>query len=397
MAALPIGAWAEDSNTTNCTWLFSQFYDNAAIMSHSSGDSSTDEVYNFEGLYFCLQGNATRTLIAKIENMPNETAPSVDDYTPFKKGSYVGMTYNAKSASWGNRQADATGNYQMASMKFGSAGKLYVLALPSYNATNRSVKIYTYENSAMTEKASATRTVNSGSPWFLLSCDVTSGQRYFIGSQEGTWTLYAVKFVPTTDKDSRKKISVNMSQGYATFSSCSNFAVPSGYKAYTAQVSEENAVLTEISDIPANTGVILKGEAVASLELSSKTSASSAVSGNDLVANVGNYTLPVSGTIVGTTYYNYTLAAGPVFKHSSGVGTLAAGKAFLRTTVNVEGGGSARSISLTFEGSDITGVNEVNVQKEDITNGEYYDLMGRRVVNPTKGLYIVNGKKVFFK
>ena len=24
-----------------------------------------------------------------------------------------------------------------------------------------------------------------------------------------------------------------------------------------------------------------------------------------------------------------------------------------------------------------------------------YDLQGRRVVNPTKGLYIVNGKKVF--
>ena len=27
----------------------------------------------------------------------------------------------------------------------------------------------------------------------------------------------------------------------------------------------------------------------------------------------------------------------------------------------------------------------------------YYDLNGRRVENPTQGLYIVNGKKVFVK
>ena len=26
-----------------------------------------------------------------------------------------------------------------------------------------------------------------------------------------------------------------------------------------------------------------------------------------------------------------------------------------------------------------------------------YDLQGRRVLNPTKGMYIVNGKKVIFK
>ena len=44
-----------------------------------------------------------------------------------------------------------------------------------------------------------------------------------------------------------------------------------------------------------------------------------------------------------------------------------------------------------------TGISTVKVQNEEVTNGEYYDLMGRRVTNPTKGLYIVNGKKVFIK
>lgn len=96
--------------------------------------------------------------------------------------------------------------------------------------------------------------------------------------------------------------------------------------------------------------------------------------------------------------YNYTLAydGGPVFKHSTGVGSVSANKAYLRTTVNVTVSNLARGIRLSF-GDDITGVSEVKVQKKEVTNGEYYDLMGRRIANPTKGLYIVNGKKVFIK
>ena len=34
--------------------------------------------------------------------------------------------------------------------------------------------------------------------------------------------------------------------------------------------------------------------------------------------------------------------------------------------------------------------------EESEANTEIYDLQGRRVINPTKGLYIVNGKKVMF-
>ena len=37
-------------------------------------------------------------------------------------------------------------------------------------------------------------------------------------------------------------------------------------------------------------------------------------------------------------------------------------------------------------------------QVEDfVAEPEYYDLMGRRVMNPTNGVYIVNGKKVVIK
>ena len=53
--------------------------------------------------------------------------------------------------------------------------------------------------------------------------------------------------------------------------------------------------------------------------------------------------------------------------------------------------GGARSFIRMFDNP--TGVNEVTAKKEDVKD-IYYDLSGRRVMNPTKGLYIVNGKKI---
>jgi hypothetical protein len=47
-----------------------------------------------------------------------------------------------------------------------------------------------------------------------------------------------------------------------------------------------------------------------------------------------------------------------------------------------------------FDDEETTGVNEVKTQK---VAGEYFNLAGQRVGNPTKGLYIVNGKKVVIK
>jgi len=42
-----------------------------------------------------------------------------------------------------------------------------------------------------------------------------------------------------------------------------------------------------------------------------------------------------------------------------------------------------------------TGITTTN--SEAVTDNLYYDLQGRRVMNPTRGLYIVNGKKVILK
>ena len=55
---------------------------------------------------------------------------------------------------------------------------------------------------------------------------------------------------------------------------------------------------------------------------------------------------------------------------------------------------SAR-INLSFSGSETTGVSEVVNRKSEIEN--WYDLQGRRVENPAKGLYIKRNKKVIVR
>lgn len=47
-------------------------------------------------------------------------------------------------------------------------------------------------------------------------------------------------------------------------------------------------------------------------------------------------------------------------------------------------------------GGDATGIEGLNINDNDNVN-EVYDLQGRRVVRPAKGIYIVNGKKIVVK
>ena len=67
-------------------------------------------------------------------------------------------------------------------------------------------------------------------------------------------------------------------------------------------------------------------------------------------------------------------------------------------SANAQNGGSntkvSRTISLAFD--DATAIDNMQVVNE-IANQAIYNLSGQRVAQPTKGLYIVNGKKVIIK
>ena len=168
---------------------------------------------------------------------------------------------------------------------------------------------------------------------------------------------------------------------WASFSNANEVAIPAGVTAYYASAGNSTSVtLKEITSgyIPANTGVVLN--ATAGTYLATKTSTSATLGGDNLL-----HPWLTAGTPSEGTYY--TLAAGPTFKRSTG-GTLAAGKAYLVLPT------SARELSVVFD-NETNGIQQVESAAQ--SKGAYYNLAGQRVAQPTKGLYIVNGKKVVIK
>ena len=82
------------------------------------------------------------------------------------------------------------------------------------------------------------------------------------------------------------------------------------------------------------------------------------------------------------------------YKVKSNVTNIPGNKAFLVLT-NAEA--QAKGFVLEFEDGGTTGIETIENSKHSTEDGVYYDLQGRRVENPTRGVYIVNGKKVVVK
>ena len=165
-----------------------------------------------------------------------------------------------------------------------------------------------------------------------------------------------------------------------------------GVKAYVASaVSTGKVTLSEVTKVPANTGIMVYCETADTYQIPVTESASS-VGTNYLVANVSPTSIAASA---GSTW-NYIFAKNSSdevgFYKLTAAHILGAHKAYLQTDTDIS---TSARVALDFD-EETTGVNEISSLKADVS-GDYYDLMGRKVAQPTRGLYIVNGKKVIIK
>ena len=176
-------------------------------------------------------------------------------------------------------------------------------------------------------------------------------------------------------------------QYWATFySNGMNYQAPEGTQVFKVALTGTAIEMTEITDriVKKGQGVVLKKTASGSITMTPTSSNSSDdYSGNSLVGTMTNITNPGNAYVL-----NYKAATGAGFYKLSSGGNIGANKAYL-----VSGAGAPEFFG--FDGNT-TSINEVRGKMEDVS-GEYYDLQGRRVSQPTKGLYIVNGKKVVIK
>ena len=183
--------------------------------------------------------------------------------------------------------------------------------------------------------------------------------------------------------------------GYSTFS-CPvplDFSGISGLTAYVAKsVGDGKVTLTSVTTAPANTGLVLKGTAGVKYDIPVTASAEAPAS-NLLVGCIVSTTVAADATF---DFNNYVLVnEGGTAKFQSLVengATVTGGKAFLKNGAYSSG---ARSLQIVFD-DETTGISRIENGELKVENS-VYDLQGRRVTKPTKGLYIVNGKKVIMK
>lgn len=169
-------------------------------------------------------------------------------------------------------------------------------------------------------------------------------------------------------------------------------ALPQGVKAYTCDaVDDENAVLvlTSASKIDACTPYIVYAPNGYSGTISGTVDMTAQYPDTDIYAE-GFLTGVLTATVVNDGYIMQNQGDGPMFYDAEGSSfSLPAGRCYLTPT------GAAASKAYALRIGDETGIenSEFRNEKSEII----YDLTGRRVENPTRGIYIYNGKKLVVK
>ena len=170
----------------------------------------------------------------------------------------------------------------------------------------------------------------------------------------------------------------------------------SDVKAYTVggfDYASNTVLMLRVKDVPAGTGLVLKGTAGQTYKILKSEAHSYYVNLLKAQLTAGN----VSATTGSNT--NYTLreeGTGYFFFPVNGTVSLPANSAYLQIPTSYVTAGA--KVNLVFDDEDdgiATGMNFV--LPGNANDGHIYNLGGQRVNNPGKGVYIVNGRKVVIK
>ena len=178
--------------------------------------------------------------------------------------------------------------------------------------------------------------------------------------------------------------------GMGTFCSATTCKTPKGLTAYTASVSDNTVTLTKVEDgiIPAGNGVVLSGEANATYDMEDATSNKTQLEGNDLKGTLERTLIENDYSFV-LVYDNEQNVS--YFKNFKNGAYIPAGKAYLAIPAATQ----STMLRVVINNGSSTGIN--TVKGNDNADKTFYTLSGQKTVNPQKGVYIHNGKKIIIK
>ena len=300
-------------------------------------------------------------------------------------------------------EAEDEGVYSYSATLSGQAGKLFAIA-PS-----------TAINGETVNDAALVRPVTEGADWLIEFADYTGTTQSQAGGKvwqiaEANAADVTITFVPATKTfEVTNAIEYTMNDyGYATYSDGKKYKVD-GAKANFVTVSgnvatlvpqAEGAILPAMTGAGKGCGIIISADAGTKYSIKSVNQSDEAVNSSDnLLAGSGNNSYTISTQFADNDPYTAYIFTKPEGKKlgfyiadlNAGA-DLPAHKAFLA----VPKGADAREF-IGFEPGETTSIADNNRVTITTNNGDVYNLNGQRVAQPTKGLYIVNGKKVVIR
>ncbi len=289
-----------------------------------------------------------------------------------------GYTISFGASSNGHKKCIVSGD--VVSLIYGKENA--TLNLPAFGFNVSKIKVYGQPS------ASGKVTLNVFVGSTAVSSEATSSQVEhdfaIAAASQAAGTIYTIK-VTNANNCQISKIEVYGDgceaglvgeAGWATYVTTAPVRFAEG-DAFAVTSASDVVYMETVTDVPSNTPVVLKG---AGQKTAILLDADPAAISNELAISTGGsvdgYVLAKKNDVVGFYKWNGgSLTSGKVYLPSSAVTTPS------RSFIGFEGG--------------VTGINEVKGEKKAVEG--IFDLQGRKVVTPSKGLYIVNGKKVIIK
>ncbi|MBP3789219.1 MAG: hypothetical protein J6I52_06315 [Prevotella sp.] len=348
-------------------------------------DGSTDEQYEAQ----------TTALTTAYENFfANRNLPDAEKYYYIKNTASGGIYYLNLSDDYSEgvgRNRLSTLPYAVQFETAATAGKYYIKS-PAGKYIYAATK---WENGMSTSsKAEWTVVTNSDgtisfyiqagylwTPWSLNTSTTVGKDDYPIAPY---WTVTEAGLESVTTKIT--------SAQWATFVAPFAVTLPVGVTAYTCTYTEGTLKTTATGSqtVAANTPVLLY---------------SASIYNNAFTGYAQSYWsgLPESKSLVGTLAATTLTGDGTIYLLQKNNGVLGwyrlAEEAEVSSTANLAylkvPAAAARQFIPLFGDDETTGITQVN--GENVKANDYYNLKGQRVSQPTKGLYIVGGRKVMVK
>ena len=262
-----------------------------------------------------------------------------------------------------------------ASMTVGGETLTLTATVAPANATNKTVTWTSSDESVATVADGVVTAVAAGTA--TITATATNGTADTSDDFSATCEV-TVSTTVTANEGATGEYWATYYNGTTSFTADENTTV------FQAALSGSSLKLTEVPnrEIPATKAVILKSSS-ATITLT-PASTTETLEGNELQGTATSITNPGNAYVLNKTETN-----GVGFYKLSSTGTIGANKAYLTY--------SSPSHTRSFFGFDeTTGISMPTAEVID-ADAVVYDLQGRRVAQPTKGLYIVNGKKVIIK